>query len=206
MNSTVRSSTIQIMCNNNMDYCNSLLAGTSVSNLAHRQLVQNTIARVVTKKSHFCHITPILSDLHWLPVCHRINFKIATITFKVLQFQQPFYLAALIPWYVLTRSLYDFLLPCQYVFLHEKPQWQSPKHFHLLPHIFGINCHVIFHPLPLFLLSGRDSSTTFFRVPFPVIPCHPLASRIVMSGHPQMQLRSDTPHRLANAFQLSAYD
>ena len=29
-----------------LDYCNSLLAGTSVSNLAHLQLVQNTLARV----------------------------------------------------------------------------------------------------------------------------------------------------------------
>ena len=88
-----------------LDYCNSLLAGTSVSNLARLQLVQNTLARVVTEKSRFCHITPVLSDLHWLPVRHRINFKIATITFKVLQFQQPSYLAAIIPWYRPTRSL-----------------------------------------------------------------------------------------------------
>ena len=44
-------------------------------------------------------------ELHWLPVCHRINFKIVTITFKVLQFQQPSYLIALIPWYVPSRSL-----------------------------------------------------------------------------------------------------
>ena len=38
------------------------------------------------------------------------------------------------------------------------------------PQIFGINCQIIFQPFPLFLLSGRDSSTTFFRVPFLVIP------------------------------------
>ena len=37
-----------------LDYCNSLLAGTSVSNLARlQQLVQNTLARVVTEKSRF---------------------------------------------------------------------------------------------------------------------------------------------------------
>ena len=88
-----------------LDYCNSLLAGTSVSNQARLQLVQNTLARAITEKSRFCHITPVLSDLHWFPVRHKINFKIATITFKVLQFQQPSYLAALIPWYVPTRSL-----------------------------------------------------------------------------------------------------
>ena len=66
---------------------------------------QLSLARVITEKSRFCHITPILSDLHWLPVRHRINLKIATITFKVLQFQQLSYLAALIPRYVPTWSL-----------------------------------------------------------------------------------------------------
>ena len=88
-----------------LDYCNSLLAGTSVSNLARLQLVQNTLARVVAQKPRFCHIKPVLADLHWLPIRHRIDFKIATIAFKVLHFQQPSYLAALVPRYVPTRSL-----------------------------------------------------------------------------------------------------
>ena len=69
-----------------LDYCNSLLAGTSVSNLARLQLFQNTLAQ----KPRFCHITPVLADLHWLPIRHRISFKIASIAFKVLHFQQPF--------------------------------------------------------------------------------------------------------------------
>ena len=49
--------------------------------------------------------TPVFADLHWLPIRHRINFKIATIAFKVLHFQQPSYLVALVPRYVPTRSL-----------------------------------------------------------------------------------------------------
>ena len=88
-----------------LDFCNSLLAGTSVSNLTRFQRVQNTLARVVAQKPRFCHITPVLSDLHWLSVCHRISFKIATVTFKVLQFQQPSYLAFLIPRYVPAQAL-----------------------------------------------------------------------------------------------------
>ena len=79
-------------------FCNSLLTGTSVSNLTRLQRVQNTLARVVAQKPRFCHITPVLSDLvHWLPVRHRISFKIATVTFSVLQSQQPSYLSSLIP-------------------------------------------------------------------------------------------------------------
>ena len=85
-----------------LDYCNSLLAGTSVSNLARLQLVQNTLTRVVAQKPCFGHITPVLADLHWLPVRHRINFKVATIAFRVLHFLQPSYL---VPRYVPTRSL-----------------------------------------------------------------------------------------------------
>ena len=74
-----------------LDYCNSLLAGTSASNLARLQLVQNTLARDVAQKSRYCHITPVLAGLHWLPVRHRINFKIATTAFQVLHHQQPLY-------------------------------------------------------------------------------------------------------------------
>ena len=88
-----------------LDFCNSLLAGTSVSNLTRLQRVQNTLARVVAQKPRFCHITPVLSDLHWLPVRHRISFKIATVTFKMLQSQQPFYLSSLIPSYVPAQAL-----------------------------------------------------------------------------------------------------
>ena len=91
-----------------LDFCNSLLAGTSVLNLTRLQRVQNTLAQVVTQKPWFCHITTFLSDLHWLPVRHRISFKIATVTFRVLQFQQPSYLAYLIPRYVPARALRSF--------------------------------------------------------------------------------------------------
>ena len=38
-------------------------------------VLPRTLARVVTEKSCVCHIMPILSDLHWPPVCHRINFN-----------------------------------------------------------------------------------------------------------------------------------
>ena len=88
-----------------LDFCNSLLVGTSFSNLTCLQRVQNTLARVVAQKPRFCHTTPVLSDLHWLPVRPRISFKIATVTYRVLQFQQPSYLASLIPRYVPARAL-----------------------------------------------------------------------------------------------------
>ena len=37
-----------------LDYCNSLIAGTSASNLARLQLVQNTLTRVIAQQSLYC--------------------------------------------------------------------------------------------------------------------------------------------------------
>ena len=66
---------------------------------------RETNSTLFAENPRFCHITPVLSDLHWLPVCLKISFKIATVTFRVLQFQQPSYLASLIPKYVPARAL-----------------------------------------------------------------------------------------------------
>jgi len=41
----------------------------------------------------FDHITPVLRHLHWLPVCQRITFRLAMITFKCLCGLVPSYLA-----------------------------------------------------------------------------------------------------------------
>ena len=37
------------------------------------------ITRVVAQNSIYCHITPVLIGLHWLPVCSRNDFKIESI-------------------------------------------------------------------------------------------------------------------------------
>ena len=48
------------------------------------QRVQNTAARVVIRSKGSDHITPILESLHWIPVEHRIKFKLGLIVFKAL--------------------------------------------------------------------------------------------------------------------------
>ena len=52
-----------------------------------------------------CHITPLLRELHWLPVCYRIEYKIILLTFKVLHGIAPDYLRHLIS--VLPPSKYN---------------------------------------------------------------------------------------------------
>ena len=59
------------------------------------QRIQNAAARLVTGTPRFCHITPLLFHLHWLPISCRIKFKILLLTFKCLYGQAPNYLITL---------------------------------------------------------------------------------------------------------------
>ena len=66
-----------------LDYCNSVLFGLPKYQLKKLQYVQNTAARIVSQVGKFEHITPVLLDLHWLPVHYRIMFKIFFIDIQV---------------------------------------------------------------------------------------------------------------------------
>ena len=44
------------------------------------------------KLSKYQHITPVLKDLHWLPVTQQIEYKISLLTFKAIMNGQPSYL------------------------------------------------------------------------------------------------------------------
>ena len=87
-----------------LDYCNSLLAGTSVSNLARLQLFSKyTCPGRYWKFSFLPHHTRSL----WV--------ALAFCSPQPLQFQQPSYLAALIPRYVPTdntiTAIFFFIVP-----------------------------------------------------------------------------------------------
>ena len=64
--------------------------------IARLQCVQNCLARVVTKAPRFYISIPILKRLHWLSVKSRFHFKVSTITFRTLKYNQPAYLADLL--------------------------------------------------------------------------------------------------------------
>ena len=56
------------------------------------QLIQNAAARLVAGSGRRDHITPVLKDLHWLPVRFRAQFKVLVLTFKALNGLSPVYL------------------------------------------------------------------------------------------------------------------
>ena len=88
-----------------IDYCNSLLSGLPAQQLKKLQHVQNSAARLLTLSKKHEHITPILQDLHWLPISERINYKIILLTFKALNNMAPEYLKELLHRYTPKRQL-----------------------------------------------------------------------------------------------------
>ena len=75
-------------------------------NLYHSiQRIQNSAARLVKRTSVRQPISPILQELHWLPVKQRIEFKILLLTFQCLSGNAPSYLQELIQMYTPARNL-----------------------------------------------------------------------------------------------------
>ena len=79
-----------------IDYCNSLLYNMPSCLIQKIQRVQNAAARLVSGTSKYSRITPILFDLHWLPVIYRIHFKILILTFKAIHGTAPAYLQEMV--------------------------------------------------------------------------------------------------------------
>ena len=104
--------------------------------------IQNSAARLVNQCPRFCHITPVLRDLHWLPVSSRIEFKIMLITYKVLHDQAPIYIQELLQLYTPSRNL------------------RSSNRIYWLNHIL-ISIRMV-NELSLFLL--RNFGITYLRI------------------------------------------
>ena len=88
-----------------IDNCNSLLFGLPKCLISKIQSVQNAAARIITLSRKSDHITPILIDLHWLPVSERVKFKILLTTFKAIHQMAPSYISDMISLYKPPRLL-----------------------------------------------------------------------------------------------------
>jgi len=72
-----------------IDYCNCILAGVSGQLLQRLHSVQNAAARLVNGARRSDSMTPILHQLHWLPVRQRIIFQTAVLVYKCLHGMAP---------------------------------------------------------------------------------------------------------------------
>jgi hypothetical protein len=88
-----------------LDFSNSLLVFLPDFLTSKLQRLQNAVAKLVTKRPRREHVTPLLMELHWLPVRQRIRFKICCIVWKCLHGEAPDYAKSLITVYNPARDL-----------------------------------------------------------------------------------------------------
>jgi len=87
---------LRSLVHSKIDYCNSLYYKLPESQLSRLQQIRNSFARTVVKAPKSCHITFVLRSLHWLKITERIEYKLFSLTYKVLTITQPPYLHNLI--------------------------------------------------------------------------------------------------------------
>ena len=72
-------SVVQALITSRLDYCNSLLANLTNTQMKRLKSIQHKAARLVTRTPLREHITPVLKQLHWLPVECRITYKLMVL-------------------------------------------------------------------------------------------------------------------------------
>jgi len=146
-----------------LDYCNALYYKLPKSQLSRLQQIQNSLAPTVVKAPKSCHITPILRSLHWLRITERIEYKLLSLTYKVLTSTQPTYLHNLnyIQRHRSTRS-------SSVVTLTRPPSSSSLK---ITDRSFRYASPCLWNQLPFSLRqphSGTSSWISYSRIPSPI--------------------------------------
>ena len=137
---------IHALITTRIDYCNVLYYGINQCFLQKLQCLQNSCARLLTDTARYEHITPVLKDLHWLPVRMRILFKIFVLIFKFMSNLTPSYINDLLSMHEPTRALrhHDNVLL-------SVPLTQSN---YLFTTCFSFYAPRLFNNLPLFIRSA----------------------------------------------------
>jgi hypothetical protein len=123
-----------------LDSCNAILMGLNQQLTRKLQRVQNAAARLLTNTRKCEHITPVLRELHWLPVVFRIEFKVLVLTFKCMKNIAPMYLCNLVQPYssrcnLRSNDLFLLHVPftdSQFIRNHAF-SYVGPSHFNALP-------------------------------------------------------------------------
>jgi len=72
-----------------LDYCNSLYSNLPKTQINKLQHIQNSLARTVANTPKYSYITPVLKSLHWLKIEQRIQYKLISLTCKIVTTSQP---------------------------------------------------------------------------------------------------------------------
>ena len=81
MTSTATATLVSAFVLSRIDYCSSMLFGSTHDVTSHLQRIQNYAARVILRLPKSSSITIHLKSLHWLPVKVRSTYKIACLCY-----------------------------------------------------------------------------------------------------------------------------
>ena len=91
LTSTATATLVSAFVLSRIDYCNSLLFGSTHDVTSHLQRIQNYAARVILRLPKSSSITIHLKSLHWLPVKVRSTYKIACLCYHCHSSTAPSY-------------------------------------------------------------------------------------------------------------------
>ena len=157
------------------------------------QHIQNALARTIVQAPKLKHITPILKSLHWLKVSERIEYKIISLAYKILNTTQPSYLYDLVsiqpphghntrssPYVTLIKPS-SSLKVTHRSFRHASPHlWNQLPSSLRIPHPnysspsqrtsfehAGLTCYTLLSPSITFSLFHSELKTYLFRKSYP---------------------------------------
>ena len=87
---------VQAFILSRLDMHNALYSGLPNILLDKLQRVQNSAARLISGVPRRARMTPVLGDLHWLPIRQRILFKLCVMVFKAVTDCAPQYIVDLL--------------------------------------------------------------------------------------------------------------
>ena len=91
LTSTATATLVSAFVLSRIDYCSSLLFGSTHDVTSHLQRIQNYAARVILRIPMSSSITIHLKSLHWLPVKVRSTYKIACLCYHFHSSTAPSY-------------------------------------------------------------------------------------------------------------------
>ena len=98
---------VATLITSDLDYCKAVFAGLPLEQIGQLQRVQNSAAQLVLKKQKWDHITPLLNELHWLPVKFCSKYKTETLAYCHFHGTLPSYLSAFLCTYQTSSILWS---------------------------------------------------------------------------------------------------
>ena len=110
LTSTATATLVSAFVLSRIDYCNSLLCGSTYDVTSHLQQLQNYAARVILCLPKSSSITIHLRSLHWLPVKVRSTYKIACLCYHCHSSTAPSYVTDMLQKKAITHLQHSFQL------------------------------------------------------------------------------------------------